>query len=120
MISWNTKYINGDEDIKDDSVYCTSYTELPVLSDLSEDELLCIAEDGKIKDIIRGLPCPNQRVERTIRLVSQTSQKSAKKVDREGIIQTVISSRADLPKFESKFQFKVKLEGSRSARKRKR
>ena len=110
MVSWNTKYINGYEDITDDSVYCTSYTELPALSNLSKDDLLCIAEDGKIKDIIRGLPCHNQRVERTVMLVSQTSQKAAKKVDREGIILTVISSKADLPKFESKFQFKVKLE----------
>ena len=92
-------------------------TEPPVLSVLSEDDLLCIAEDGKIKDVKRGLPFHNQRVERTIRLVSQTSQKAAKKVDREGIIQTVISSRADLPKFESKFQVKVILEDSRSARK---
>ena len=71
MISWNTRYINGD--ITDDSVCCTSYIEPPVLFDLSEDDLLCIAEDGNIKDIIRGLPFLNQRIERTIRLVSQTS-----------------------------------------------
>ena len=42
--------------------------------------------------------CHNQRVERAIKLVSQTSMNAAKKEDREGIIQTVISSRLDLPK----------------------
>ena len=109
LISWESENIgDGDEDFEK-WIWITSYTEPPVLSKLSEEDLRQIVSDGRVPDDIHALPCHNQRVERAIKLVSETSQKAAKKEDREGIIQTVITSRAELPKFETKKQFKMKL-----------
>ena len=108
MIPWETEYLNDDEGAPCDLKYLVSYKEPPVLSDLSEEALLRVVEEGKVPGQIHDLPCHNQRVERAIKLVSRTSMKAAKKEDREGIIQTVISSRQDLPKFETKKDFKVK------------
>ena len=107
MISWDTENIN-DDDSDEDPKFVTSYTEPPVLSDLSEENLKEIAEKGEISDNLYYLPCHNQKVERAIKLVSQSSQKAREKIDREGIIQTVIASRAALPSFETKKDFKVK------------
>ena len=59
-----------------------------------------MVEAAKLTDKITGLPCHNQRVERAIKLVCQTSQKSTEKEEREGIIR-VISSRKELPKLET-------------------
>ena len=50
------------------------------------------------------MPCHNQNVERAIKLVSEYS----KKADREGFIQSVIASRSELPKFDTKKEFTVK------------
>ena len=62
-----------------------------------------------VSDAIYGLPSHNQRVKRAIKLVSQTSGKAKKKEDREGIIHAVIASyRSELPKFETKREFKIK------------
>ena len=108
MITWTTEYINDGSDDNGDSSFFTSYTEPPVLCDFTKEDLQHVVEAGKLTDKITGLPCHNQRVERAIKLVSQTSQKSTKKKEREGIIQTVISSRKELPKFETKKQFSVK------------
>ena len=108
MITWTTEYKNDRSDDNGDSSFFTSYTEPPVLCDFTKEDLQHVVEAGKLTDKITGLPCHNQRVERAIKLVSQTSQKSTKKKEREGIIQTVISSRKKLPKFETKKQFSVK------------
>ena len=105
MIMWKSEYI--DDEVSEEPRYLTLYTEPPVLSGLSED-LHHVVQEGKLPDSIYNLPSHNQRVERAIKLVSQTSQKSAKKEEREGIIQTVIASRSKMPKLETKKQFRVK------------
>ena len=90
--------------------WVTSYTEHPVLAKYSEENLQKIVEDSKIPEDIYGLPCHNQRVERAIKLVSEISTKAAKKEDREGIIQTIIASRTEMPAFEVKKQYKMKIQ----------
>ena len=59
------------------------------------------------------LPCPNQRVEQAIKLVTATSQKSVKKLKKEGIIHTVIASRKMLPRNDSKKDFIMKIKLNR-------
>ena len=94
----------------EDARHVTSYTEPPALAALSEDDLQTIVNEGRVPArSTYGLPCHNQRVERAIKLVTEISLKAAKKVDHEGIIQTVIASRKELPEFEKKKQFKMKL-----------
>ena len=79
----------------DGSTYQTRYTEPPILSRCSEEELRQIASEIEAPLEISRLPCHNQGVERTIKLVSESSTKE----DREGIVHSVLASRSDLPKF---------------------
>ena len=108
MISWDTEYLTTAGSSASDLEYIVSYTEPPVLSDLSEADLLRVVEEGKVPRVIYDLPCHNQRVERAIKLVSQMATKVARKEDRDGMIHAVISSRAELPTFETKKDFKMK------------
>ena len=80
MISWQSEHTKNvdSEDVR----HVTSYTEPPVLAALSEDDLQTIVNDGRVPDEIYGLPCHNQRVERAMKLVTETSLKAAKKVNR--------------------------------------
>ena len=84
--------MNDDEGAPCDLKYLVSYTEPPVLSDLSEEALLRVVEEGKVPGQIHDLPCHNQRVEWAIKLVSRTSMKAAKKEDRENGDKTEISN----------------------------
>ena len=103
MIPWETRYINDDEDTQ--AGFITSYSEPPVISDISEDGLRQKANEGKVPEAIYGLPNHNQDVERAIKLVSHVSHKASRKEDREVII---LASRSELPNFETEKQFKVK------------
>ena len=102
MITWTSDQ-TGDMDSP------PAYTEPPVLSGYSEEDLKWIVTEGKIPGEIYRLPSHNQRVERAIKLVSEASNKAANKLQREGIIQTVIASRKELPKSETKKQFQMKI-----------
>ena len=94
----------------EDAKHVTSYTESTILAAWSEDDLQTIVNEGRVPArSTYGLPCHNQRVERAIKLVTEISLKAAKKVDHEGIIQTAMASRRELPEFEKKKQFKMKL-----------
>ena len=95
MISWNTEYKSepaGDDEVEFET-HITGYTDPPILSGYSIEEIKSMAE--------------NQKVERTIKLVTETSKMSGVRAEREGIIRIVISSREKLPKFESKRQLKM-------------
>ena len=102
LIDWKEEYI-------DETGYFTSYTDPPVLSDLTEEQLLHVVESGKLPDIIYDLPSHNQRVERMIKLVSETSLRAADHVEREGIVHTVIASRKEMPQASTKTDFRMKL-----------
>ena len=102
MITWTSDHM-GEADSP------LAYTEPPVLAGFSEDNLKWIVTEGKVPGEIYRLPSHNQRVERAIKLVSETSNKAASKEQREGIIQTVIASRKELPKSETKKQFQMKI-----------
>ena len=59
-------------------------------------------------DELYKLPCHNQIVERIFKVVSESSMRAANSKEREGIIQNILASREELPKFENKSQFKMK------------
>ena len=107
LIEWNTQYLDADPG--KNSKFITYYTEAepPVLSDFSENNLHHMVTEGKVPDEVYVLPCHKQIVERAIKLVSEYSKKTCKKADRVGIIQSVITSRSELPKFDSKKEFIV-------------
>ena len=64
----------------EDAKQVTSYTESTILAALSEDDLQTIVNEGRVPTrSTYGLPCHNQRVERAIKLVTETSLKAAKK-----------------------------------------
>ena len=90
--------------------FITSYSEPPLISDFHEETLKLIAETGKVPHEIYELPCHNQRVERAIKLVTETSQKCARKDEREGIIHTILASRREQPKCNSKKDFQMKIQ----------
>ena len=54
------------------------------------------------------MPSHNQKVERIIKLVSETATKAISQRDREGIVYCVLASREDLPKLENKSHIKIK------------
>ena len=91
-----------------------------MLSSLAFEEIIEIADSGDIPRHIYDLSCHNQRVERAIKLVTATSQKSVKKQKKEGIIQTVIASRKELPRSDSKKDFimKIKLNKPKTVKKK--
>ena len=85
------------------------YNEPPVLVNIDKDEITKMVETGEVPENIRSLPCHNQKVERTIKLVSETSKKAMDKDEKEGIVHSVLVSRSELPRFESKQEFVKKL-----------
>ena len=95
MITWTSDQ-TGDIDSP------PAYTEPPDLSGYSEDDLKWIVTESEVPGEIYTLPGHNQRVERFIKLVSEASNKAANKLQREGFIETVIASRKELPKSETK------------------
>ena len=70
----------------EDARHVTSYTEPRVLAALSEDDLQTIVNEGRVPArSTYGQPCHSQRVERALKLVTETYLNAAKKVDRKGI-----------------------------------
>ena len=88
--------------------WVTPYTDPPILSGYSLETINLMSEESKVPEEVFGLPCHNQKVERVIKLVSETATKAISQRDREGIVHTVLASREELPKFENKGHFKIK------------
>ncbi|CAH2098786.1 unnamed protein product [Euphydryas editha] len=83
-------------------------TEPPLIKDLNEDDLRNIIENGLKSDIL-AYPCHNQSVERSIKLVTEASSKVCSSTSRDGFIRATLQSRKELPKFETKKDYEVKL-----------
>ena len=101
MISWKSIYAQ-DEDGNETGVFRTEYTDTPLLSGYSLQEIECMAQKGRVPCDLYNLPCHNQKVERAIKLVSETSKRTTSRLERDGIIRNVLASREELPKFETK------------------
>ncbi len=82
-------------------------TEPPLLRELSIDELRLIIESTSNSSIkyIKKFPCHTQAVERTVKLVSETSMVVADPVKRDGVIKATLESRRKMPLFKSKQNF---------------
>ena len=103
MISWR-------KDDKNDAngTLLADYTDPPILSGYSMDEIDDMADKRNIPEELYSLPCHNQKVERAIKLVSETSNKATDKMEREGIIRNVLASREEMPKCDTKKHLRVK------------
>lgn len=85
------------------------WTEPPLTSNLSIEELQTIESDGEKSEIFReiiNIPCHTQDVERCVKMVTEASQKVAGPDARDGYIRSQIKSRSLMPKFGSKKDFK--------------
>ena len=94
MTTWNTTHVTkqGDNGVEMET-HVTEYTDPPILSGYSVQEIKCMDQDNKVPNEVYDLPCHNQKVERAIKLVTETSKKARTKMEREGIVNNVISSR---------------------------
>ena len=101
MISWKSKY-DQDENGFETGNYVTEYTDPPLLAEYSMDEIEAMIEDVSVPKELYSLPCHNQKVERAIKLVSETSKKVTTRVRRDGMIRNVLLSRDEMPRFETK------------------
>lgn len=86
-------------------------TEPPLTKDLSLTELQTIVNLGSSADVSQSpifrLPCHTQSVERTVKLVTEASQRVADEVRRDGYIRAILSSREKMPQFTRKGEFTV-------------
>lgn len=83
-------------------------TEPPLTRDLEEHNLRLVVENG-LGDNITGHPCHNQAVERSVKLVTEASSKVCTSTSRDGFIRTTLESRSELPKFNTKKEYTIKL-----------
>jgi hypothetical protein len=86
-------------------------TEPPLTKTLSEEELMDIVSKGENSELwhseIFQLPCHTQAVERCVKLVTEASRKVADDIRRDGYIRTVLGSRALMPSFETKNDYRL-------------
>ena len=70
-----------------------------------------MVEAGEVPENIRSLPCHNQKLERTKdhKIGKWNVEKIVDKDEKEGILHSVLASRSELPRFESKQEFVKKL-----------
>lgn len=82
-------------------------TEPPLLRDLSMDELKQMVDSTPNATIeyIKKFPCHTQAVERTVKLVSESSMLVTDPVKRDGVIKATLESRRKMPLFKSKQDF---------------
>ena len=72
------------------------------------DEIDDMADKRNIPEELYSLPCHNKKVERTIKFVSETSNKATDKMEREGIIRNVLihfRMKWNFPESSSKVDF---------------
>ena len=56
--------------------HVTEYTDPPILSGYSVQEIKCMAEENKVPNEVYDLPFHNQKVERAIKLVTETLKRA--------------------------------------------
>jgi hypothetical protein len=85
-------------------------TEPPLLSELTTEELDQIRacpEGNETMNEIKKIPCHTQSVERAVKLVTEASQAVCGEKRRNGTIRVKLESRAKMPKFGSKQDFRI-------------
>lgn len=83
-------------------------TQPPILKSVSDEELqLFIAQKGEGELLFLRLPSHTQAVERAVKTVTEAASILCNKSAREGFIKSQIESRKDMPKFDSKKDFRV-------------
>ena len=80
LIQWKMQHLDADPGMNSNFITC--YTEPPLLSDFSENNLHHLVMEGKVPDEVYGLPCHNQNVERAIKLASEYSKKAFQEDDK--------------------------------------
>lgn len=78
----------------------------PVLQHISINELRIMVQDKTLE--IVDFPCHTQSVERCVKLVTEASQSVADARSRDGFIRNKLESRAEMPNFGHKNEFKFK------------
>lgn len=82
--------------------------EPPVTKGLPKSTLLeCIQNGNFIRDLIGSIPCHSQAVERSIKLVSETSKVVSGEANRNAIVYTKLASRKILPQANTKSDYKL-------------
>lgn len=86
-------------------------TEPPLIQKLTQNDLKLLVADGRESKIFQidifKLPCHTQAVERCVKLVTQASLRVADDLRRDGYIRTVYQSRAIMPQFNKKHDFRT-------------
>lgn len=94
LIDWNT----------------VSITEPPLIKRFSNSDLAELVNDGKNSNLWSSpnfnLPIHTQAVERCVKIVTETSSQVAGEDRRDGYIRTILNSRAIMPQFKTKKEFK--------------
>lgn len=88
-------------------------TEPPITSHLTEDDLRNLIFSGEsVAQHLESLkfPCHTQSVERFVKLVTEVSVSVCGENKRDGLVRTRTESRKSMPSFETKCEYKVKLE----------
>ena len=84
-------------------------TEPPLTKNISTSRILGAIESKvfNIEILFENIPCHTQAVERNIKAVTEVSSRVCGQTERDGTIQTMLTSRKKMPKFNFKCQFKV-------------
>ncbi|GBM43353.1 hypothetical protein AVEN_166097-1 [Araneus ventricosus] len=83
-------------------------TEPPITADITVKELKSIAENGSIKDLqIYKLLYHTQSVERYVKLVTEAASTVCGSHSRDGFIINTMASRAIMPSFDHKAEYKM-------------
>jgi hypothetical protein len=98
--------INFDAKSYQSIVQWKTSEEPPVTMYLSNEELKQIVIDpGEILSDIKGMPCHTQSVERGIKLVTEAAKLVCGSENRDAMIKVKQTSRAKMPKFDSKKEY---------------
>lgn len=85
----------------------TTLTEPPLTASIPSDEINTMIHTKNFSFDFQKLPCHTQNVERHIKLVTEASLAVCGQKNREGFIQNKLKSRAAIPQFNTKSQFKL-------------
>lgn len=84
-------------------------TEPPILKNLSDQEIQNVVESGGESELLFiRLPCHTQAVERAVKNTTEASTSQCTRESRLGAINVKLESRKQMPKFETKKDFKPK------------
>ena len=75
---------------------------------MSQEEITkLIQTGGMLSSHYKDIPCHTQAVERLIKLVTEASEHVCGEAEREGFIKNTLESRKNMPKFDTRKQFKI-------------